>query len=48
MQVVIQFDELNHAIANNNTQQWLYNYTGGSLVIEVTKEATYTNSLIGF
>ncbi len=45
----IHYDELNHVIANNNTQTIaVVITTGGSLVMEVTKEATYANSLIGF
>ena len=46
---VIHFDELNHAIANNNTQSIVITVnTGGSLVMEVTKEATYTTGSTGF
>ncbi len=46
---VIQYDELNHVIANNNTQTIVITITtGGSLVMEVTKEATYANTLTGF
>lgn len=46
---VIQFDELNHSIANNNTQSIVITVTtGGSLVMEVTKEATYTSGSTGF
>jgi hypothetical protein len=46
---VIQFDELNHAIANNNNQTMVITIvTGGSLVMEVTKEATYTVGSSGY
>lgn len=46
---VIQYDELNHVIANNNTQTMVITITtGGSLVMEVTKEATYTTAPGGY
>ena len=46
---VIQFDELNHVIANNNTQSIVITVnTGGSLVMEVTKEATYATAPGGY
>lgn len=45
----IHYDELNHAIANNNTQTMVITITtGGSLVMEVTKEATYTTAPGGY
>jgi hypothetical protein len=45
----IHYDELNHAIANNNTQTMVITITtGGSLVMEVTKEATYANAPGGY
>ena len=45
----IQLDELNHVIANNNTQSIVITVnTGGSLVMEVTKEATYATAPGGF
>ena len=45
----IQFDDLNTTIANNNTQPIVVTInTGGFVVLELTKEATYANSLIGF
>lgn len=46
---VIQFDELNHTIANNSNQTMVITITtGGSLVMEVTKEATYTTAPGGY
>lgn len=46
---VISLDEFNHSIANNNTQSIVITVnTGGSLVMEVTKQATYTNGQTGF
>ena len=46
---VISFDELNHSIANNNTQSLVITVnTGGSLVMEVTKTATYSSGQTGF
>jgi len=46
---VIQFDDLNHSVANNNTQSIVITVTtGGSLVMEVTKEATYTTAPGGY
>ncbi len=46
---VIQYDELNHSIANNNGQSIVITIvTGGSMVMEVTKDATYANALTGF
>jgi hypothetical protein len=45
----IQFDELNHAIANNNTQSIVVTInTGGFVVLELTKEATYTTAPGGY
>ena len=45
----IHFDELNHVIANNSTQPLVITVTtGGSLVLEVTKEANYTTGSTGF
>ena len=45
----IHYDELNHVIANNNTQTIaVVITTGGSLVMEVTKEATYTTAPGGY
>ena len=42
-------DELNHSLANNNTSTIVITInTGGSIVMEVTKTASYANSLIGF
>jgi hypothetical protein len=44
----IQFDEFNHAVSNNNTQSIVVTInTGGSLVLELTKEATYATPLVG-
>lgn len=46
---VIQYDELNHVIANNNGQTIVITVTtGGSMVMEVTKETTYATPLTGF
>lgn len=46
---VIHYDDLNHVIANNNTQTMVITITtGGSLVMEVTKEATYTTAPGGY
>ena len=46
---VIQFYDLNHSVANNNTQPIVITVTtGGSLVMEVTKEATYTTAPGGY
>ena len=45
----IEFDLLNTTLANNNTQPIVVTInTGGFVVIELTKEATYANSLNGF
>jgi hypothetical protein len=45
----IEFDLLNTTLANNNTQPIVVTInTGGFVVLEFTKEATYANSLIGF
>ena len=45
----IQFDDLNTTLANNSTQPIVVAInTGGFVVLELTKEATYANSLIGF
>ena len=45
----IQFDDLNTTLANNSTQPIVVVIsTGGFVVLELTKEATYANSLIGF
>lgn len=41
-------DELNHSLANNNTSSIVITVnTGGSLVMEVTKSATYATELTG-
>lgn len=46
---VIQFEELNTVVANNNTQPIVVTInTGGFVVLELTKEATYTTALTGF
>jgi hypothetical protein len=45
----MMLDELNHVIANNNTQTIaVVITTGGSLVMELTKEATYTTAPGGY
>ena len=45
----LEFDSLNTTLANNNTQPIVVTInTGGFVVLELTKEATYANSLIGF
>ena len=45
----IQFDELNHAIANNNNQPIVVTInTGGFVVLELTKEATYATAPGGY
>ena len=45
----LEFDLLNTTLANNNTQPIVVTInTGGFVVLELTKEATYANSLIGF
>jgi hypothetical protein len=45
----IQFDDLNTTLANNSTQPIVVVInTGGFVILELTKEATYANSLIGF
>lgn len=44
----IYFDDLNHAVSNNSTQSIVVTInTGGSLVLELTKEATYATPLVG-
>jgi len=44
----ISLDEFNYSVANNNTQSIVVTInTGGSLVLEVTKEATYATPLTG-
>ena len=44
----IQFDELNHVIANNNTQSIVVTInTGGFVMLELTKEATYATPMTG-
>ena len=44
----MMLDELNHSLANNNTSTIVITInTGGSIVMEVTKTASYANSLIG-
>ena len=41
-------DELNHSVANNNGSSIVITIaTGGSIVMEVTKVATYTTELTG-
>lgn len=45
----MMLDELNHSITtSSNTSFVITIASGGSLVMEVTKDATYANSLIGF
>lgn len=45
----ISFDDLNTTVANNNTQPIVVTInTGGFVVLELTKEATYTTALTGF
>ncbi len=44
----IHYDELNHSVANNNTSNIVITInTGGSIVMEVTKVATYATELTG-
>ena len=44
----MMLDELNHSLANNNTQSIVITVnTGGSIVMEVTKTATYATALTG-
>ena len=44
----MMLDELNHSIANNNNSNIVITIsTGGSIVMEVTKTASYANALIG-
>jgi hypothetical protein len=41
-------DELNHSVANNNGSSIVITIaTGGSIVMEVTKAATYATPLTG-
>jgi len=45
----IQFDDLNTTVANNNTQPIVVTInTGGFVVLELTKEATYTTAPGGY
>jgi hypothetical protein len=44
----MMLDELNHSVANNNGSSIVITInTGGSMVMEVTKTATYANTLVG-
>jgi len=44
----MMLDELNHSVANNNTSNIVITInTGGSVVMEVTKTATYATELTG-
>jgi len=44
----LQLDELNHVVANNNTDYLLVTITtGGFCLIEVTKDTKYTTPLTG-
>jgi len=44
----MMLDELNHSVANNNGSSIVITInTGGSMVMEVTKSATYANTLVG-
>ena len=44
----MMLDELNHSLANNNTSNIVITInTGGSIVMEVTKSATYATALTG-
>jgi len=44
----MMIDELNHSVANNNGSSIVITInTGGSMVMEVTKSATYANTLVG-
>ena len=44
----MMLDELNHSLANNNTSSIVITVnTGGSIVMEVTKSATYATALTG-
>jgi len=44
----MMLDELNHSVANNNTSNIVITInTGGSIVMEVTKSATYATALTG-
>ena len=45
----IQFDDLNTTLANNSTQPIVVSInTGGFVVLELTKEATYTTAPGGY
>jgi hypothetical protein len=45
----MRLDEYGYSIANNNTSSIVITVnTGGTVVLEVSKETTYANSLIGF
>ena len=45
----MRLDEYGYSIANNSTSSIVITVnTGGTLVLEVSKETTYANSLIGF
>jgi len=45
----IQFDDLNTTVANNNTQPIVVTInTGGFVILELTKEATYTTAPGGY
>jgi hypothetical protein len=44
----MMIDELNHTVANNNASPIVITVnTGGSIVMEVTKTATYATELTG-
>ena len=45
----MRLDEYGYSIANNSTSSIVITVnTGGTVVLEVSKETTYANSLIGF
>jgi hypothetical protein len=45
----MRFDEYGYSIANNSASSIVITVnTGGTVVLEVSKETTYANSLIGF
>ena len=45
----LEFDSLNTTLANNNTQPIVVTInTGGFVVLELTKEATYTTAPGGY
>ena len=45
----MDFDNFGHSIANNNTQSIdITIVTGGTVILEVSKDAAYANALTGF